>query len=164
MRTLGRLGIVSMTLALAASAATVSVRAIQVIYPPQATPATPATKPAAPPSDYAFPSGLGMFFFYVKPDKTADFEAVVGKLSEVLNKSTDPQRKQQAASWRIFKSAETPKDELVYVFFFDPAVTGAEYDPVRVLGEGVPAEVQGLYDRLKDAVIRVERMGLTKIR
>src|SRR5262245_42084569 len=97
---------------------------------PQATP-TPPTKPAPPPSDYAFPSVLVMFVFYVKPDKAADFDAVVVKLNQVLNASTDPQRKQQAASWRIFKSAEASKDELVYVFFFDPAVTGTEYDPIK---------------------------------
>ena len=124
---------------------------------------TPAAQPA-PPADYTFPSGIGMLLFYVKPDKTADFEAVVGRINEVLGKTTDPGRKQQAASWRILKSTEPAKDTALYLFFFDPAVVTADYDPIKVLSEGLPADVQGLYDRLKDAVVRVERMGLTKMR
>jgi hypothetical protein len=28
----------------------------------------------------------------------------------------------------------------------------------------LPGEVQPLYDRIKDAIIKIERMGLTKIR
>jgi hypothetical protein len=130
-----------------------------IVVPPQ----TPAG-PQAPVSDYAFPSGSGMFFFYVKPEKATDFEAVVAKVSDVLSKTQDPARKQQAANWRIYRSTETPREGAIYVFLFDPAVVGADYDPVRVLGEGLPAEVQGLYDRLKDALIRVERMGLAKLR
>jgi hypothetical protein len=50
------------------------------------------------------------------------------------------------------------------VFLLDPVVPGADYDPVRILSESLPAEVQPLYERLKSAVIRVERMGLSKIR
>jgi hypothetical protein len=124
----------------------------------QTTGAGPAT------TDYLFPSGSGALFFHVKPDKTADFEAVVATLSEVLSKATDPIRRQQADSWRIFKSTEAPRESAIYIFLFDPAVTGADYDPIKVLGEAIPAELQGLYDRLREDIIRVERMGLRKLR
>jgi hypothetical protein len=114
--------------------------------------------------DYVFSTGAGMLFFYVKPDKSAEFEAVVTRLSEALDKTTDPVRKQQAASWRILKSVELQTDSPVYVFVFDPAVTGADYDPVKVLSEGAPPDLQALYAQLKDATIRVERMGLARLR
>ncbi len=128
-------------------------------------PQNPQNKPAPPAApSYTFPSGAGMLFFYVKPDKAADFEQVVARLVGALEKSTDATRRQQAASWRIYRSIETPKDGVIYVFAFDPAVEGADYDPVRILSEAAPADVQNLYDRLKEDVIRVERMGLKKVK
>jgi hypothetical protein len=136
--------------------------ATQVAPLPQSAAQQPSSPAAAP--DYTFPSGAGLLFFYVKPDKTADFEAVVARLSDVLDKTDDPVRKQQAANWRILRSVETTKDTAIYVFLFSPAVTGVDYDPIRVLSEAVPTEVQGLYERLRDAVVRVERMGLSRIR
>ena len=132
--------------------------------PPTARPTS--LPPSAPTTqgDYRFPSGAGLLFFYVKPDKTADFEAIVARLSEALDKTEDPARKQQAASWRILRSVEASPDAAIYLFMFVPATPNADYDPIRVLGEALPAEVQGIYERLRDAVIRVERMGLAKIR
>ena len=38
-----------------------------------------------------------MVLNFIKPDKTADFEAVIGKVKEALQKSDKPERKQQAA-------------------------------------------------------------------
>ena len=43
-------------------------------------------------------------------------------------------------------------------------MAGADYDPVKLLTEALPAEVQALYTRLKDSIVRVERMGLVKLR
>ena len=40
----------------------------------------------------------------IKPDKTADFEFVLGRLKEALAKSEKPERKQQAAGWNIYKT------------------------------------------------------------
>ena len=144
----------STALALALAVAVPSVRA-----------AEQGSAPAkASAQDYVFPSGAGALFFHVKPDRTLDFESVVATLADVLGRTTDPIRRQQAESWRIFKSTETPKDFAIYVFLFDPAVLGADYDPIKVLGEAIPAELQGLYERLRADVARVERMGLAKIR
>lgn len=120
--------------------------------------------PAAVPQEYVFPSGAGALFLHVKPEKAQDFEAVLTRLGEALDASADPVRRQQAASWRIFKSVEAPRDVVIYVFFFDPAVFGADYDPVKVLSEAAPADVQSLYERLRADVIRVERLGLSKLR
>ena len=124
---------------------------------------TPAPLPSSA-QEYLFPSGAGLLVFHVRPDKTADFEAVVVRLLEVLDRATDPLRRAQASSWRIFRSVETPREAVLYVFFFDPAVSGADYDPIRLLGEAAPTEVHALYERLRADVVRVERMGLTKLR
>ena len=135
--------------------------------PPGAPPDQPAQTPratqAASSQSYAFPSGAGVLFFYVKPERTADFEAVVGRLVDVLDRTDDPARRQQAASWRIYK-ADVTRDAAIYLFVIDPAVAGADYDPVKLLSEGAPADVQRLYEQLKGATVRIERMGLTKLR
>jgi hypothetical protein len=120
--------------------------------------------PPGVPADYTFASGAGLVLFYVQPAKATDFELVLGRIREALAKAESLQRKQQAVNWRIYKSAERVTDAAVYVFAFDPAVAMASYDPLLLIAEVLPAELQPLFDRIKDAVIKVERMGLTKIR
>lgn len=124
--------------------------------------APPPARAAAP--DYTFETGTALLLFYVKPDKAADFESVIGRLAQALDANSDPVRRQQAAAWRMLRSSEPSRDAVVYVFLLDPVVPRADYDPVRVLSESLPAEVQPLYDKLKASVIRVERMALTKLR
>lgn len=115
-------------------------------------------------TDYSFPTGAGLLFFYVRPDKRSEFEAVASRIAQVLESSEDPIRRQQAAHWRMYNSVEAVREQAIYVFFFDPALPDADYDPVRILGQGLPAEAQALYLRLADSVVRVERMGLLRIR
>jgi hypothetical protein len=119
---------------------------------------------AAAAQAYSFSTGAGLLFFYVRPDRTADFEAVVARLSEALDAAQEAVRRQQAASWRMFRSVETVKESAIYVFSFDPAVPGTDYDPVKLLAETVPTEAQALYDRLKASIVKVERMGLARLR
>jgi hypothetical protein len=121
-----------------------------------------SAKPVA--QEYLFPSGAGILFFHVRPERADDFEAIVKRVGAALDRSTDPVRRQQAASWRIYKSTETPRDAVIYLFFFDPAVSGADYDPITVLSEDAPAELSALFERLRLAILRVERMGLNKLR
>ena len=130
--------------------------------PPQGVP-TPVA-PAGGSQAYAFPSGAGLLLVYVRPERTADFERVVQRLAEVLDKADQAVRKQQAAGWRMFKSVEAPKDSVIYVFVVDPAVAGSDYDPIKVLSEGLPTEAHALYESLKSATVRIERMGLAKLR
>jgi hypothetical protein len=124
-----------------------------------------AQAPAKPaPQEYVFPSGAGLLFFHVRPESADDFEAIVQRLGHALERSADPVRRQQSASWRIYKSAETPRDAVIYLFFFDPAVSGADYDPIKVLSEDAPAEMASLFERLRAAILKVERMGLNRLR
>jgi len=82
-----------------------------------------------------------MVLNFIKADKTADFEAVVAKLKEALQKSEKPERKQQAASWKVFKSPEPAAGgNVLYVFVIDPSVKGADYTVSNILTEAFPPE------------------------
>ena len=97
----------------------------------------PAAQAAAP-TKRVFASDAGMVLNFIKPDKTADFEAVMGKLKEALQKSEKPERKQQAASWKVFKSPEPAGANVLYVFVIDPAVKDADYTVSNILAEVFP--------------------------
>ena len=99
-----------------------------------------------------FGSDAGMMFNSIKPDKTGDFEAVLAKVKEALQKSDKPERKQQAASWRVFKAIEPGANgSVLYVFWFDPPVKDADYTVSRILAEVFPTEAQELYKKFSDA-------------
>ena len=119
------------------------------------TPATqtpPAQQAAAPPAARTFGSDAGMVLNFIKPDKTADFEAIIAKLKEALQKSDKPERKQQAASWKVFKSPDQAAGgNVLYVFMIDPSVKGADYTVSTILAEAFPQEVQTLYKQYADA-------------
>src|SRR5262245_28742780 len=87
----------------------------------------------------------------IKPDKTADFEVVLNKLKDALNKSEKPERKQQAAGWKIFKSSQMAQGNAVYIMRIDPVVKGQEYDITRLIAEVFPVEVQEIFAKYKDA-------------
>jgi hypothetical protein len=87
----------------------------------------------------------------IKPDKTADFEVVLNKLKEALAKSEKPERKQQAAGWKIFKSSQMAQGNAVYIMRIDPVVKGQEYDITRLIAEVFPVEVQELFAKYKEA-------------
>lgn len=98
------------------------------------------------PAQRQFNSDAGLVLNYVKPDKVADFEASIQKLKEALAKSEKPERKQQAAGWRVFKAVEPgPNGSALYVFLIDPSVKQTDYTVGAILQEGFPAEIQALF-------------------
>ena len=100
--------------------------------------------PAASP--FVFPGDGGVILNFVKADKSADFEMVMGKVKEALAKSEKPERKAQAAGWKVFKAAEAgPNGAVIYVFVMDPVAKGAEYSVGSILVEAFGAEGQALY-------------------
>ena len=114
--------------------------------------APPAQQAQAAPTVRVFASGAGMVLNFIKPDKTADFEAVMAKLKEALQKSAKPERKQQAATWKVFKSPEPAQGgNVLYVFIIDPAVKDADYTVSTILAEVFPTEVQTLYKQYAEA-------------
>ena len=96
-----------------------------------------AQAPAATPvsSQRLFPNDGAMVLNFIKPDKVAEFEMVIGKLKEALAKSEKPERKQQAAGWKIFKSPDPAGANVLYVFVIDPAVKGADYQVSNLIAE-----------------------------
>ena len=101
--------------------------------------------PAAP-NPFVFPGDGGVILNFVKADKTADFEMVMGKVKEALAKSEKPERKAQAVGWKLFKAGEPgPGGAAIYVFLMDPVAKGAEYSVGNILVEAFGAEGQTLY-------------------
>jgi len=97
-------------------------------------------------------SDAGVVLNFIKPDKTADFEAVIAKVREALQASEKPERKRQAASWKVFRAVEPGANgSVLYMFVIDPAVKGADYTVSGILAEGFPNEVQTLYQQYAGA-------------
>lgn len=100
----------------------------------------------AAPAMRVFTGDAGLILNFIKPEKTADFEATVAKLREALQASGKPERRLQAKSWKIFRAAEPGADgNVLYVFTIDPAVKNIDYTVSSILSEAFPAEVQEMY-------------------
>ncbi len=97
-----------------------------------------------------FKTGTGMVLNYVKPDKTTDFEAVMQKVKDALAKNE--KRRDQAKGWKVYKAQEPgPNSSVLYVWFVDPTMTGADYTVSMILNEAFPAEVQKLYQQYNES-------------
>ena len=149
----------AMILALAVLAVTATPSYAQA--PATPAPATPAPAPgaapaAAPatatPNARVFNGGAGLILYTIKPGSTSDFEMVLNKTKEALAKSEKPERKQQAASWRVYKSDQAAANgNVTYVMIIDPALKDADYNIVNVLNEAFPAEIQALFKSYTEA-------------
>lgn len=120
--------------------------------PPPAAPAAAPAQPAQPAPGLTFDGDAGLIFMQIKPDKTADFESVMAKLHEALTKTDKPERKQQAAGWKIYKSTEPgPGGNVLYVAIVTPALKGADYTVAKILYEVFPTEVQTIFPTYRDS-------------
>ena len=150
----GRPAWIAVGLVVGALATSTAYAQSQTQTPPtqQPPPAQPAQQAQAATQTRVFASDAGLVLNFITPDKTADFEAVMAKLKEALQKSPKPERKQQAASWKVFKSPEPAQNgNVLYVFVIDPSVKGADYTVSTILAEVFPQEVQTLYKQYADA-------------
>ena len=87
----------------------------------------------------------------IKPDKTAEFESVLAKLKDALNKSEKAERKQQAAGWTIYKTSAAVQGNTAYIMIISPVVKGQEYDITRLIAEVFPTEVQEVFAKYKES-------------
>jgi hypothetical protein len=105
----------------------------------------------------------------IKPDKTADFESVIAKLREALGKNEKPERKQQLAGWKIFKSSQMAPGgagsglSAVYIFYIDPVLKDQEYDLTRLINEVFPSEALEYFNKYKEAFAGRAITALTKV-
>lgn len=114
--------------------------------------AAPAQQAQPVSQERLFPNDAGMVLIFIKPDKTADFEMVMGKLKEALAKSEKPERKQQAAGWKVFKSPDPAGANTLYVFVIDPALKGADYQVSNLIAEAFPpAEANDILKKYAEA-------------
>jgi hypothetical protein len=129
-----------------------------VVRAQQPAAAAPAKNP------YMFEGDGAMTLNFIKADKAADCEMVLGKLKEALAKSDKPMRKQQAQGWKFFKAAEPgPNGAVIYVSVVDPVVKGADYTVSTILSEAFPTEVQALYKSYSDAYVSQNLINLMLI-
>ena len=134
----------------ALSVAATRALALPVQQPP--TLPAPAQSAQTTPNPRVFISDVGLVLNFVKTEKSADFEAVIVKVKEALEKSDKPERKQQAASWKVYKAVEAASSgTTLYVFFIDPPVKGADYTISTILAEAFPEELQTLFPQYRDS-------------
>jgi hypothetical protein len=99
----------------------------------------------------------------IKPDRTADFESVLAKYKESLEKSEKPARKQQLAGMKVFKSTQPAQRNAVYIIYVDPVVKDEEYDISRVIAEVFPTEVQEIFNKYKESFAGRAITALNKV-
>ena len=108
--------------------------------------ATPQTPPAAQPAPKApmaaFTSPAGILLVQIKPDQTAVFEEMIGKLKAGLAKTQDPTLKQQAAGLKVFKAAEGFGANALYIVLAEPTVPSSEYELFSLLAKTMTDEEQ----------------------
>ncbi len=94
-----------------------------------------------------FSGGTGMMLNYVKPGQATVFESTMKRVGAALSNSESPDRRRQAATWKVYKATE-PVDGGVrlYISVLDPVVSGADYWVPQILNEAFPTEVQQLYE------------------
>jgi hypothetical protein len=111
--------------------------------------ATPGAPSALDPAAATFVTDAGIILVAVKPDKTADYEAVIVALQEALSKSDDEQTRALASGWRVFKATDLDaKANAIYIHFLQPAVAEADYRPSLWLDKllaGAPLELLTKY-------------------
>jgi hypothetical protein len=132
--------------------------------PAQQPPASPTPAPQATPAKnpYIFSGDAAMTLNFIKADKTGDFEMVIAKLKDALAKSDKPERKQQAASWKVYKASEPGANgSVLYVSVVDPVVKGADYTVSTILAEAFPTEVQAIYKTYSDAYVSQNIINLS---
>jgi hypothetical protein len=117
----------------------------------QTAPAAPAQAAAPAKPTLEFKNDAGLIMFFVKPDRTADFEDLMTKLKEGLGKLDAPEAKQQMASLKLFKGPTAPGATVaVYMLFADPAVKNIEYWFLPILYKTYPTEAQALFQKWQD--------------
>jgi hypothetical protein len=114
--------------------------------------AAPAQAPAAAPSPYVFPSGSALVLNFIKPDKTAEWEAFMEKLKGALRASENPGRKAQADAWKIYKgSVQGPSGSVMYFWRIDGAPADSDFSISKMLQELFPKEAADMYKAYSDA-------------
>jgi hypothetical protein len=136
--------------------------------PQTAAPQTAAPPPAAveaDPARLAFPvDTAGLVLVAVKPDRTADYEAMIQALHEALA-AGDAAARRIGGGWRVYKAADSDaKGNALYVHLVATPLADADYRPSVVLN-GLARELPAdLLVKYRDAFAgAVTRLSLTML-
>jgi len=133
------------------------------------TPPAAAAQPAAPAGPkLGFTTPAGMLLVQVKPDQTAVFEEMMGKIKAGLTSATDPALKAQAGTWKYYKAAEPAAGgNVMYVVLIDPATPNTEYQFFQVLQNTLtdeqkhdPATAE-MYKKYAAAIAGMNKLNVT---
>jgi hypothetical protein len=134
--------------------------------PAQQQPAQP-TAPKEP--RVTFKGDVGSLLFTIKGDQSATFEELITKVKDALTNSEDPVKKQQAGSFKVYKAAEPAAGgNVLYILLADPAVKGAEYDPIMIMVDALgkdyaTPENQAMMKRYAEVFANVNLLNLTAV-
>lgn len=126
----------------------------------------PAAQPAATPAEATFSGTVGVLLVQIKAGQEAAYENLISRLKESLMKNEKPERKQMAAGWKVYKSADGMSGNTLYVHIVDPVAPGQNYlETYKLINETFPQEVQDLYAKTKDAFVPngLGRLNLTLV-
>ncbi|OFW10982.1 MAG: hypothetical protein A3H96_26350 [Acidobacteria bacterium RIFCSPLOWO2_02_FULL_67_36] len=159
----------TMALALVPAASFAQATATQQPPPAQQPPAQPpaAQPPAGPKLGFTTPAGL--LLVQIKPDQTAVFEEMIGKLKAGLAKTDKPELKAQAAGFKVYKASEPMSGNALYVVVADPSSVGAEYALLNMLAatmtpdEQRTPEAAEMFKKYSEAFAMINRLNLTPI-
>jgi hypothetical protein len=107
------------------------------------------------PNKTTFTGDIVVMAFAINPDKTADYEKVIGSLKDALSKSEAPEAKEQLAGWKIIKNAmPNPDGSIVYIHIISPVVKNADYSIMNNIYAAVkdPAEQKAVFDMYRGAM------------
>jgi hypothetical protein len=139
--------------------------------PPAGQQPAAAAQPAAPAAlKLSFTTSAGMLLVQVKPDQTATFEEMIGKIKSGVASSTDPALKAQAGTWKIYKAAEPAAGgNVMYVVLIDPATANTEYQFFEVIQKTLtdeqkrdPATAE-LYKKYAAAIAGMNKQNVTPV-
>lgn len=160
---------------------------------PGAPGAAQTVAPAKPQGPYEFVTDIGFFYVVVRNDKAAQFDAAMAKLKQALMSTTaSADRKQQASGWRVFKSSEAatpapvaavppppagtpaaaatpapaapaPSATISYILMIDPVMKKASYNPIEIMQELLPNDVQSVFDQLRESIVSITRISVTEL-
>jgi hypothetical protein len=94
-----------------------------------------------------------LLYVFIKPDKNADYEAIIMKLKEALQKTDKAELKQAASGWRIYKAEAPSNNNTLYVHLIDPPAANADYGVMKILYDAYPTEAQAIFAQYKEAFV-----------
>jgi hypothetical protein len=125
-------------------------RAQATAPPPQTTPPqTPAPAPPPDPLKFTTPAAR-LIVLSVSADCDVAFESALTMAKDVVAKpDTKPERKQQAAHWKVWKST-LPNGDVSLFFLLDSVVPNVSYNPFSILYDaGLPRDqIDALFARV----------------